>query len=386
MIIFKMILPRDYHTRSSTFGFVDQYYIKTYYDLMIVPNFGIQITADHPKFPPSIIKIIEYYPIGSQDAYIERLCFVDGKYLYPYRIKYITPDKKYDTQLVVPYALEQIHKIIDSRNCLDIITPGSLYIDHIRPGKRGDLPPNKKNIYEKYGSDLMLMSNLCPDNLQWYDVYDEIKRTDSFNNSVGRTMQNWYLDVFAEELLMPKVAFPDPLTVKTIIDPIKEQDLYYYGGVGSRTINMSQPKELEIKYPHMTKLSPKEQMTTVSFLSDVGYSDLELEYILSNRTINKRTIRFLHDRYHQKLNTDTELKICDRAVLSCFDSCRDVSSTEEYEDLMFQAVRVVFKKTFNDEAVFEFYNYQTDRPIRVIHLDLALLSLCSMGVITFNSM
>ena len=387
MIYSTLLLPRDHNVKRATLGFSEQYVMKDGYGHTVAPSFGMIIGSLEPTFP-TIIKLIEHYNMPNdenrskfQDIFIERLCHLHKNYLFPYKIQYLTPRKQYDNRLVVPKNMENCHYNIHGYP-YTITTPSSFYMSVLRPEH---LLSNERNFEASriYRQSYKLIESLCQDSLQWSDIFDKIN-----NMSHNQTTKNRYafryideeLDEHVRHALLPRIPYIDPITAKTLTSPIPLKNLPTLIQ-GLQYSDVRQPPELVIRQSSLTEFSPKTQLSTIYYINDLGLTDVEIEYILFGGCILQRKVVHAYDRYHRDLNIDREIDICDKCVVQCVFNAGD-ATTQSGSTEIFSDIRVVFRKTFNDEALFEIYTIPDDELLYACHLDLAVLSLCSIGVIS----
>jgi hypothetical protein len=404
VIIGKLNLIRD-DTVSlhNAFGYIDRQKFPILPDgRYISPYAGIRIeySDGHPRCFPTIIKFIEEHSVCNQLCYIERLCYYHDKELYPYRVKYITTDHQYDETLIIPKNLSMIHNNIQNYP-FDLYTPIDFFNRYMRSDSRSELEPHRRSIYQAYGNESVL-GNLCHDDDNWIMTLNETIASyhpDALS-SYGTIEQCKHVESLIEASLLPALPFTDVLTEKTIGVSLPTRELQYFSKNGS-IIYLEQPNPLVIKKPESTLFSPKEFNFIVNLIKDLVYTDLEIEYILQiDRVVAMHKNIFTHKINHVKTNLaynryqivmqddaaiqvdyTNELARCNRIVSLFIDILKDITRDDQ-SSIFINDLRVVFRKTFNDEALFEVY-LKNGPMIKAVHLDTAMLSLCSMGMAYF---
>jgi len=364
MILTAFRLERDRHTETDTFGYERMLWPQ---DTQICnyPKLGCPITSSVP-IRTKLVKIVECYQ-RDETVVVERLAWQFGRDLYPYRAKYIRPAIKrfQDDPILFLGNMSVIHRHLGGigatflspiRYCLDEAimcfreSLSSTYVLDIQHRHRDALAE-----FSTQETDISLLQNFM------------------LASENGCLYQD-------ENTVVPKLPIAESMSLQFSAQPIPIHILTPAGS-GSNPFDTSEVPSIIINHPEVTQYSPKAYHTIARMCDSLShqYSDAKLEYILSGCRIVDRHVHHLVSRYLDEV--EDVLPYCDQivetAVWISFRPGDGISLTDH--------TRVIFTLTYGDEVLMEFYAQDLNRCLLAIHLDLAMIALCSSGVIAIGT-
>ena len=144
-----------------------------------------------------------------------------------------------------------------------------------------------------------------------------------------------------------------------------------------RLYDTTEPKPLEIKHPEVTLFSPvwAHHIAELCEFISSQYSDINFKYILQDGYIIERRVVNLVSRFVSAPN-ETVVRHHIEWFLTDFMFLVQLRCKNIPYNLM-----VTLQTTYGDEALIELYSTDNNRCIFAVHLDLAMISLCSSGII-----
>lgn len=365
MILAAFQLYRDFHTENQTFGYLRSWsHIFRLYD-QSKPDLGFPIELP-VKITTQLVKIVEFYH-REEDVVIERLAWRFGNDIYPFRLKYFRDDTKdyYTDPLIFLPNLGTIHQKITG---LDVSFMSPLNYCLNVENHKSLLDPRNVN-YLSY----------LRDNFQ--TTFEEISSQETDYTALRDFLS--FLDsdrlIGIEQFFGPKLSVMEPISRQFLNKPLRSRNILFSGS-GDNFFDTTPAQPLTISHPDITFYSPQQYHTiarTCEYLS-AYYTDIKLEYILSERTIIGRIAHHVVSRYFSRYQTAIAEHYCDDIIIQF--GCRAELEHPEWNTLYSEKV-IVFQLTYGDEALIEVYTIDKKTCLFAVHLDLAMISLCSSGVI-----
>ena len=368
----------DPYKPQTTFGYENHWAMRHMNFWRPMPISGFELSRpDNAVIKPSLVKLIEYYPISRKsDIFIERLCYQIGNQLHPFKARYIRRDKP-DKNLLFTYHVESIANTI-SKTGVEFYTPTSFYINAIPAPTTDRRWLALESIGDIYRENTMLIECVADEEEEWSDVMDLV---DAIVNEEYLIWRDRWQVVHGDynqicKMIKPKIPFLDPMTAKYYNKPIKTIDIAVRS-IGGKRIDTTPPEELSIDYPNITSFSHRDYVSTYSKLRKLKITDATIGYILSGGAVVDKDVHLLLDRYERESSEDDELLKCDDIIR---EAALEAANHTKNDIFITGDVYVAFQMTFNDEAMIEFFEYDTSHPIHVCYVDLAMLSLCSTSL------
>lgn len=344
---------------------------------------GVQ--AVHPR----LMKTVECYHLTSgHPVVVERLLVEQAEGFVPYRLRYCHPHHFITPSLLYLDNVAQLHRefsgcelsVANPRlQALEVIrdSPAAYYeervwalqqgLDAARNGRRG-----------------AFVDALCPNTLISQPVEDDLNTLLAYltNTSLhGPNMRHGQLvlETVLGSNVLPHLPVVDPATARHLSGVLPLRALPT-GGPG--LFDLSCPGELRIERPDLTHFSPSGYRLVAHALDNHRPTDVDATIALSGGMVVGREVRHLIDRYasvlgvldhHQRLDWLDEIAR-QTLTITGYQNAHAHLHPELLGD-----VRVRIRRSFADEALLELF-VADGRCVHVVHLDLALLALCSLGI------
>jgi len=365
MILTAFRLHRDPHTRRNTFGYERQLWDRRDLPFLhFTPSVGCPIELES-NVVPNIVKMIELYHYPETKV-IERLGWQFGSEVFPYRVKYICPFDMMNTDESILF-LPNVATIYNKLTGLPVrmSSPLEFYLDKVL--NYGIYPTlNQSYLLEVYKQHRLRIDGIAYQHVDTATLKDFLYIVDG-ENLLG-----------LEKYVIPKLVMLDPVSEPFMNRALQTRHLSFTS-IGQNPFDTSEVGPITINHPHVTKYSPIEYhgVALQCDLISQQYSDLKIEYILSNAGhVEDRTTHLLVSRYLECIND----RLLDHYCTMVVTDAHRIATTQhpEWSDLHHV---VTFEMTFGDEVLIEIYTVDKKQCLYAVHLDLAMLALCSSDVI-----
>lgn len=373
------------------------FYSKQLWEVPSTPVIGGEVyLANRPNAdkPPPLVKSIELYRSPSRlPVVVERIGYNTPSHVLFYKVRYRTPKRtlRFCTHRQLPLihallrgmpaAAAQGWRLGDAR--LDAVA-GVLsccddervvdHLDKVRNLLAAEMPKTAVDLFS-------------PDAYDQHPVEDKVIRFFSeLVNPEANYQDHDEVLRFVNKHLRPNIPVIDPITGVAVDNGVSKRLLHLnYDG--------SAPLDTSIPAPLSTAEDDKIEMgfdpdwrQLAQLLENVAFSDFSVEYTIDPYWyVNGPTVRHLVDRYAdvlgRSLSPDGELAITAAAARAAAYVGRRAYDTFGPE---MRPTKLRLTKTNNEEALVEFF--RNDKRCWGIHLDFAMLSLCSLGVSSGNDL
>ena len=386
MITAAIPLTRDAVTRRPTFGY-EGYSSKRTTVHEPLPGFILGLGDPNTTVKPNLVKLVEMYAKGDEPIFVERLCYKSGRDLFPYHAKFITRRPEDDISIVFAGNIEKaISGII--RLPVSTMTPGGYML------QTTCRPHDMRYPYTSEGYDAVsheykrapnLVDCVANANTDWHEVVEALDRVIWDHHGLIHYGNRSYVNPNIYDVLRPTLPVLDPMTM-THFNRSIPSSYYSITGSGTKYSDVSPARPITIPEPDKTVYTQKEYHEVLKLLTEVKLTDVSIGYILSNVShILDRDIKIMVDRYHrshldEKVDFDisSEVGKCDAIIkMAALITWQTLGLPTMYEDVF-----AVLTITYGDEALIEFYEYETNHIIHACHFDMALAALCSHSVAT----
>ena len=394
MIIGMVELDRDFHLRPTTIGHLDSVILRMAVDDQYdhqhrcqthgtwKVHYGAQIARDTP-IPTNFVKLVEHYTINRQDLFVERLCYKSKRGVIPYKIKqlYATTSQFYNGIYNVGLVknIESIHHLLGSPTSL--ATPISVFVNGILPDIRSGLSnEHKETIRSAYHRCQPVMDAIATDDKSWVSSLYRLCDYDRDRTSAN----DWCIDDYVLSHLRPNMSTYDEITARSFVGGITYRQLETAARYKLPYVDLGQPRTIQID-PGKTICNPPSAQEIAECLNNIGYTDICLEYILSNCGVADTISDVRYDRYRRDLHVESENQRIRELIDVCLSAAIDILADKGYKaPLLYTDIRFRLIKTFGEEALIEIFDDATKDHVLTIHLDLALTSLCTVGAVSYT--
>ncbi len=343
----------------------------------------------------SVVKSLEYIPMqDSSIVYVERLNYHTHKTWIPYRFRYtwsnkIKPASYNDRSLIHMRNLEEVFRFRTGIDDVQFTDPREAVLREICEFSSVQEDGNCTQVARNLAVEL---TRHPLDTIVTYDA----NATKTLQNEMSYLMR----DLVKEspyDISTPKspeqmvshflpLDCPPPLT--RIICEGGRDDLIKNQSLMVRSpIDVSAVAPLAIRHPMVTLYSPIHAQLAGCWLNSTRGTDFDIVYFVDMfGHLVERQVNYFCDRYASVTNTNVWLRdngYNSKAVHAFIHATRQWAFTENKDDIVWCLqgnfyVKVV--KTFGEEALIELSKEYNGPPFHVVHFDLAILSLCSMGL------
>lgn len=371
MLLAAFRLSRDKHTERDSFGYTRQRISKIRQEPSVYsPLLGCSIEIP-TTIKSNIVKMVELYNRQFGVVVVERLGWMFGKDIYPYKARYINIDKTHsgsDVDILFLDNMTKIHKNLSGTHC-SFYSPIQYHVNsQAQPWHNNHAHGNLNCLADKYRN---WMGSFAYAHDHWGDTERFIDHFD--NGPVPFNVENLFKD-----FILPRPPIRDPFTIHNHNKPISAYHLSLEKGL-LKPFDVTPPQELTINHPEKTIYSPKVSQMTIDNLDQIAlqFSDVNFEYILSGTTIASVKQNYLISRYRNTIleNVDAD-RDCRWVIISVF----EIIYREFPNIKLFDEVRVNFVMSYGEEVLIEFFDYTTNECLGAIHFDLAMLSLCALCI------
>ncbi len=343
----------------------------------------------------SVVKSLEYIPMRDDSiVYVERLNYHTHKKWIPYRFRYtwsnaVQPASYNDRSLIHLRNLEEIFRFRTGIDDVEFSDPRASVLREICEFDSAI----EHNDYQHTARSLAVELTRHPlDTVVTYDA----NATKTLQNELDYLMRDLIkespCDISTpkspEQLVGHFLPLNCPLPLMRVIregggdDITKNQSFMVRPPIDVTTVS-----PLPIRHPAVTLYSPIHAQLAGCWLNSTRGTDFDIIYFVDMLGhLAERQINYFWDRYAAVTNTNVWL--CDngynsKAVHAFIRATRqwafeqNQEKTTSYLQGSFY-VRVI--KTFGEEALIELSTEYNNPPFHVVHFDLAILSLCSMGL------
>jgi len=366
MILTAFPLDRDSFTKNQAFGYERPLWSGTKQPF---PHFSPKLGCPI-EIPTSIntdlVKIVELYN-RNEPVVIERLAWRFDNQLYPFRAKYIRPYDMMDADDAMLFLpnIGTIHKKITGLD-IAITSPLEFYLEQASRMDPRTLSAKQVYLNEICHNYRMEIDGLAAQQVNTLALKDFLAILDC-DNPMG-----------SEQFVIPKLAILDPLSMTFINRPLDARNVRFPGS-GCNPFDTSSAKAVSIHHPEVTQYSPSQYHNVARSCDDISqqYSDVKLEYILSPcGYIMDQVTHMLVCRYLEQPNECLVTHYCASVVIDVHQTaCREHPKWEEESHI------VTLDITYGDEALIEIYTLDRQHCLFALHLDLAMIALCSADVI-----
>lgn len=367
MILTAFRLRRDRHTERDSFGYTRSVTGKMREMLPYAPEVGCPIETPL-VVKTNLVKMVEHYDRKNGPVVVERLCWMFGTELYPFKARYLHLNKDHitgDSDLLFLQNMKTIHQNL-TRNHIVFSSAIQCHFETcIAPWHGIDLRDYVSYLKNRYGDwigSFAYSRESC-----WEDAGRFIRMFDE--GYAPCQAENFF-----KEYVIPKPPIRDPFTLNNHASPLSARGLVFEKPL-SNPFDTSAPNEIVIDHPEKTLYSPEAGYASIAALEQISlqYSDLSLEYILSGTAFVSCKENYRVSRYR------------DRKVYDADVDCRWVIFTDvlpalshEYPDVRFiHDIRVTFLMTYGEEVLIEVFDVYTNECLGAVHFDLAMLALCA---------
>ena len=365
MILTAFKLERDRNTETESFGY--QRPLWFYYDrdsqysrlghpianpddrVSPYARLGCPITNPYPvRF--NIVKIVEYHRHDGIPVVVERLAWQFGRDLHPYRAKYIRPASKdyCDEPILFLANMSAIHQKLSGID-IQFVTPLGYCLDVLTETEIEDTPFSRymKDIQRRHRTALQELSTQEPD-------------LDSLRKFIVTSLP------ILEHIGIKFASRPLPVSAVSTVS------------VMDNPFDTSSVPAISIKHPEVTLYSPEAYHDIARMCNHLSYqySDVKINYILSGCRLVGKQVVHLVSRYLDA--TDDVHAYCERIIES---AAYIIDKTSPALTSWDSQMWVDFELTYGDEVLIEVYTIDRKQCLIAIHLDLAMVALCSSGVI-----
>lgn len=378
MILSAFRLARDPRTEGQTFGYQRPFWpdgAKIYHHF--TPMLGQPLEVE-TTLVTNLVKMVECYQREFGMVVVERLAWAFGGQLYPYRIKYVrTAQRGYldDPILFLP-NMSTIHRKLTGLD-VSFASPLQYYLNSGATDPWGNAhdpwyqPTRSGPIMEIYDRHRNAIDGLATQDTDWKSMRDFLGTLDH-----ERSAEN--LERHFANDCVPKMPILDPISQQSWCRPLRSRDLAFDRPLGN-PYDTTPVAELVIEHPAVTRYSPQDCHRHAMTCEEIAqeYTDIKLEYILSERRIADRTIHHMVSRYRDNPNTRLSIHRCDWLILDVLSTALGQSDVTPLLD----NVVVSLQLTYGDEVLIEIYTPDKKHCLYAVHLDLALLALCASSVV-----
>lgn len=369
MLIAAFRLNRDRHTEKDAFGFTRTVTGWTEQYRTHLPILGCPIETPI-TLKTKLVKLIEFYNRSLGRIVVERICWMFGTSLYPYKVRFIhldSPHHANDVDILLLQNMTIIHRNLTHNN-VQFSSPVQYLFD------TASAPWHNNHQHE-------FLAYLNSKYRYWVDYFahghDRWKDTERFVDSFDSASVQDNLENYFKEFILPRVPILDPLTLNYHTKPLDTRNLVFEKSA-IVPFDVTEPIELTINHPIKTLYSPKINPNAINIFDQLTaqYSDLSFEYILSGMAIIDIKENYKISRYKEMLYIDAEKDVTWLIINVVF----DIILHHFNDRRLFSDVRVCFILTYGEEALIEFYTYETNDCIGAVHIDLAMLALCGTNI------
>lgn len=341
-------------------------------------------TVDAQKLNLPIIKTLEYIPVQQSTVFFERLFLNLNGTLIPYRLRYYNP---YPVTLV---HLENLAKIYAQ---LMNIPSADIQIEDPRLNTflstRGYhewlmLFDEQADQLDRTLQSTYLGGRVAYDALSSSTVETHIRHMilRMIDGSI-RLHRNAMLDTISR--IVPLDCPPLLASMFRSGDSLTLQELYRTI-IPQQIVDTHTPSHIDIFYRENTEFSPHSVQEFAEFLAGLDVCDitmmLRVEYPGAQVRLHDFRIINRYLPYRQVANWQMRFDV--DVVTHCLMGAMTKFLSTHQRPLPQKMYFIKIVKTFNEEALIQFFETSDDlsRPFYQIHLDLAIMSLCSLGVTT----
>lgn len=361
MIIAAFQLNRDNHTKGSSFGYERPLWPGgSRPHALYEPKLGCPIEIE-TRIDPHLVKIVEYYKHSGVVA--EHLTWRFGNAIYPFRVRYIGNKvlNNREPLLFLP-NVGRIHRALTGID-VNLSSPLRFFIDTVNFSYQLD--------HDTHSYLHGLQNHNTINNIIEQDP--EVKTL----KSVLMAFDNNYI------LGLENFISSSPCAVETFSRHFFDQYIQARSVCVHKLGNpfdTTPPEAIEIKHPEVTVYSPKQfhDVAKSCELLSRHYSDAKVRYILSPvEGVLSREVIYLVSRYgnHDSLEGNYYL----------YDVAASVAGIVSHKWGRDEPIVLTVELSYGDEALIEVYTLDCKSCIFAVHLDLAMISLCSSGVIAMST-
>jgi hypothetical protein len=371
MILNAFPLYRDRCTEKDSFGYTRQAWGRAGQVFPFVPTLGCPIEIA-TTLRPNIVKMVEFYNRRCGPVVVERLCWMFGKSIYPYKARYIhLADENRDVDILFLRNLKTIHGQLTG-NDVTFSSPIKYHLETFVPSWRHQYKEDSPHrtlayFHRKYVEWIDGFAYAQDD---WEDARKFVESIDNGNSTVCDE------DYFAH-FVLAKPTIHDPFSLNNHSRPLRAGGLAFEKPSGN-PFDTTRPEPLSIPRPERTLFSPKSGHNAIVLFDQIAlqYTDVNLEYILSGTAVVSIKENYRVSRYRNELvrNPDLDCKwvIVNDILPMVFSINRDYRVTGD--------IRVNFILTYGEEVLVEVIDLHTNDYLGAVHFDLAMLALCAPNI------
>ena len=368
MLLAAFKLSRDKPTEKYNFGYKRPLWpgnTRPYQHY--APTLGCPIEIE-TKITTNLVKMIELYRFD--DVVIaERLTWMIGTDLYPFRVRHIRVNKLYeDEPLLFLPNMGTIHRIHTGLG-VSLTSPLRFYIDTI-------------NFHYQMEPDTHRYLEYLLNHFSLDGVVSQETEACALRNILSLLDENYIHGI--ESFISSGITTTDPISQNFFNKRMKARNLIY-SSKGDNPFDTSPPLPIEITHPDVTKYSPREyhEIAKTFELLTRHFTDVKFRYILSldNRTVLDHQVYYLVSRYP---NSNEDI-----AKHYMFAIIQQIASIEIPEHpgwiSITRNIVICIEASYGEEVIIEIYTENEKTCLLAIHLDLAMIALCSSGVIATST-
>ena len=368
MLLAMIPLARDGYTESPSFGYERSLWPPgTHLYQHHAPNLGCPIGIE-TKLVKNLVKLIELHPRHNGFVIAERLAWRFGNSLYPFRVKYIQDkmDIRCEEPLLFLSNMGAIHRKLTHLD-VSFSSPLRFYLETV------PLASLANPISRDY------VKSVCNDHHMGIDD-TAAQETDRLALKDFLTCLDTEYPYGFERFVLPKASVEESVSHLFHSAPLQARNLLLMG-TGNNPFDTTASPPIEISHPEVTIYSRK-SYHDVAMLCDLVssyYTDVKLEYILSERGIVEKEIHHIISRYFERTRPNL-VSVLHHCTTIAVDVVSIASHRHPEWRSLYRELIITVEISYGDEALIEIYT-----PDRVclfaVHLDLAMIALCASGVI-----
>ena len=368
MLLAAIPLARDSHTEGDSFGYERSLWpdgTRPYQHH--TPRLGCPIGIE-TKLTRRLVKLVELHRRQGMFVVAERLAWRFGDSLYPFRVKYVreTADARCEEPLLFLSNMGAIHRKLTHLD-ISFSSPVRFYLENVF------LASLENVISRDY------VTGICNEHRLTIDD-TATQETDRLALRDFLTCLDTDYPYGFEKFVLPKFTIDDPVSRLFHSEPMRARNMLLIG-TGNNPFNTAPAAPIEISHPEVTIYSRKafHDVAMLCELVSSCYTDVKLEYILSERGIMEYALHHAVSRYFERTRLDL-VAVRHHCTTIAVDVVSIATSQHPEWRTRYRGLFVTVEITYGDEALISVNT--TDRVcLFAVHLDLAMISLCASGVI-----
>lgn len=374
-------LPRDPHVLRAG-GYDGREYLTP----AGFPSASLRLGEEAASSDHQTLKLIELYPqAGGTPAVIERLARRAGGRLWPYKLRYRTPQRV--QSLLVPGSFQTLHAdpTFGPNTQLTYVSPEAALV-------MGGFDPRDETSEVFY--QLSEAVTRCPHDLNLIipDAYSPATVLDRLHPLLdtmtrmraSRPLQNAALEVVSRHLHTQPICL-DP-ALPALAEGGFDLPAVRRFGVGAAAVDVAVAPPLPIRHPELTDYSVWCFDTVAEGLERLPLTDLCVEYELYQGNVcPEPRVLWAVDRYAPVFGGAPERATAvhhqlRRLAAQFYQAAHRYLHNQLPELAQSNWLQLTLTKTNNEEALIELWTITDARPLYATHFDFALMSFCSKGI------